>query len=263
MAPLKQITLVAGALVAVVAATVAGTTLAQATPATAPATTPAHLNGGISLSGWAGLLLPVNPQGQLSGNDAAVISPAALDAPWLTATSSGGLEFWAPSGGATTAHSLHSRTELESGIKYPVGKQQHALNATLAIQRLPLSNPEICVAQLHAGGTGGSNPFVLIMFKSGKLYVIAVASPTTVTDDTLLTNVPLNAAFSYKIVDNGNGTLDIGGSYASQHKSYTIPVPSAQDGASGHFSAGDYQQGTKSEGTNDGGKVLYTILTQN
>jgi hypothetical protein len=257
MANLKQMSLVAGVLA--VAATVAGTTLAQAAPTTAPAqrTTP------ISLSSWAGLLLPVNSQGQLSGNDAAVISPAALDAPWLTATSTGGLEFWAPSGGATTAHSLHSRTELESGIKYPVGKQQHALNATLEIQRLPLSNPEICVAQLHAGGTGGSNPFVLIMFKSGKLYALAVASPTTVTDDTLLTNVPLNAAFSYKIVDNGNGTLDIGGSYGSQHTSYTVPVPSAQDGASGHFSAGDYQQGTTSEGTNDGGKVLFTALTQN
>jgi hypothetical protein len=217
----------------------------------------------ISLSTWAGLLLPINDQGELSGKDAKVIAPAALYSPWLTRTSSGSLQFWAPSGAATTPGSLHSRTELESAIKYDVGTRRHELSAALEIQQLPKSNPEICVAQLHAGGSGGSDPFVMFDFKSGKLYVM-VASGTSAAANfyTLLTNVPLNAAFSYHLSDNGNGTLTLAASYGSQNKSYTVDVPSALKGASGHFSAGDYQQGTVSEGSEDGGKVLFTSLVQ-
>jgi hypothetical protein len=217
----------------------------------------------ISLSTWAGLLLPINDQGQLSGKDAKVISPAALYSPWLTRTSSGALQFWAPSGAATTPGSLHSRTELESAIKYDVGTQRHELSATLEIQQLPKSNPEICVAQLHAGGSGGSDPFVMFDFKSGKLYVM-VASGTSAAANfyTLLTNVPLDASFSYHLTDNANGTLTLAASYGGQSKSYTVDLPSALKGASGHFSAGDYQQGTVSEGSDDGGKVLFTSLAQ-
>jgi Alginate lyase len=220
-------------------------------------------NSSISLSSWAGLLLPINDQGQLSGKDAKVISPAALYSPWLTQTSGGALQFWAPSGAATTPGSLHSRTELESAIKYDVGTQRHELGATLEIEQLPKSNPEICVAQLHAGGTGGSDPFVMFDFKSGKLYVM-VASGTSAAANfyTLLTNVPVDTSFSYHLTDNGNGTLTLAASYGSQSKSYTVDVPSALKGASGHFSAGDYEQGTVSEGSNDGGKVLFTSLTQ-
>lgn len=224
----------------------------------------ATANSPISLSTWAGLLLPISNQGQLSGKDAKVISPAALYSPWLTRTSGGALQFWAPSGAATTPGSLHSRTELESAIKYDVGTQRHELSATLEIQQLPKSNPEISVAQLHAGGTGGSDPFLMFDFKSGKLYVM-VASGTSAAANfyTLLTNVPLDASFSYRLADNGNGTLTLAASYSSQSKSYTVDVPSALQGASGHFSAGDYQQGTVSEGSDDGGKVLFTSLTQN
>jgi hypothetical protein len=193
-----------------------------------------------------------------------VLSPARLDSPWLTQTSSGALLFWAPSGAATTAHSLHARTELESAIKYNIATHAHALTATLQIQQLPKSNPEICVAQLHAGGTGGSNPFVMVDYKSGKLYVM-VASGTSVAANfyTLLTNVPLNTAFSYRISDNGNGTLTIGANAPGQSKSYTVPIPSVLRGVSGHFSAGDYEQGKGSAGSTDGGKVLFTALNQN
>ena len=217
----------------------------------------------ISLSTWAGLLLPINDQGQLSGKDAKVISPAALSSPWLTETSSGALQFWAPSGAATTPGSLHSRTELESAIKYDVGTRHHELSATLEIQQLPKSSPEICIAQLHAGGTGGSDPFVMFDFKSGKLYVmVATGTSAAANFYTLLTNVPLEKSFSYRLTDNGNGTLTLAASYGSQSKSYTVHVPSALQGASGHFSAGDYQQGTVSEGSDDGGKVLFASLAQ-
>ena len=237
----------------------AGTAAApqQAAPTPAPAAAP------ISLSSWAGLLLPVDSAGQLTGKDAEVLSPARLIPPWLTQSSSGALTFWAPSGGATSPSSLHSRTELESAIKYAVGTQKHVLAATLQIQRLPDSNPEICVAQLHAGGSGGSSPFVMADYKSGKLYVM-VASGTSVAANfyTLLTGVPLNTSFSYRIADNGNGTLTIGAASGSQSKSYTVAVPSVLRGASGHFSAGDYEQGTGSKGATDGGKVLFTALTQ-
>lgn len=246
-----------------------GSSNAQGSASSSAATAPGSGNGAeaasspISLSTWAGLLLPISNQGQLSGKDAKVISPAALYSPWLTRTSGGALQFWAPSGAATTPGSLHSRTELESAIKYDVGTQRHELSATLEIKQLPKSNPEISVAQLHAGGTGGSDPFVMFDFKSGKLYVM-VASGTSAAANfyTLLTNVPLDTPFSYRLTDNGNGTLTLAASYGSQSKSYTVDVPSALKGASGHFSAGDYQQGTVSEGSDDGGKVLFTSLTQ-
>jgi hypothetical protein len=217
----------------------------------------------ISLSSWAGLLLPINDDGQPSGKDAKVISPAALYSPYLTETGSGALEFWAPSGAATTPGSLHSRTELESAIKYDVGTRHHSLNATLEIQQLPESNPEICIAQLHAGGTGGSDPFVMFDFKSGRLYVM-VASGTSAPAAfyTLLTDVPLDASFSYRLSDNGNGTLTLAASYGSQSKSYTLDIPRALEGVSGHFSAGDYQQGTVGEGSGDGGRVLFASLAQ-
>jgi hypothetical protein len=65
----------------------------------------------IDLNQWQ-LTLPVNSAGQLSGK-AAVERPATLVAPWLTRMADGGLSFWAPAGGATTPHSLHSRTELD------------------------------------------------------------------------------------------------------------------------------------------------------
>lgn len=228
-----------------------------------PARTSAGTVSTVSLSSWAGLLLPVNSSGQLSGKNAMAVSPARLYSPWLTRTSSGALEFWAPSGGATTPGSLHSRTELESAIKYNVGTRKHVLDATLEIQRLPKSNPEICVAQLHAGGHSGSSPFVMVDYRSGRLYVmVATGTSTRPSFYTLLTNVPVGASLTYRLADNGNGTLTFGATSGSQSKSYTVAVPPAVDGASGHFSAGDCEQGTVSEGSTDGGKVLFTILTQ-
>ncbi|HET9168501.1 MAG TPA: polysaccharide lyase family 7 protein [Actinospica sp.] len=242
---------------------IAAATAKAAAPSSSAATQPSASSAPVGLGGWAGLLLPVNSSGRLSGKNAMSVSPARLYSPWLTRTSSGALEFWAPSGGATTPGSLHSRTELESAIKYDVGTVKHELDATLEIQQLPKSNPEICVAQLHAGGHGGSDPFVMVDDKSGKLYVMVEsgtgASPSFYT---LLTNVAVGSSFSYRLADNGNGTLTFSASSGARSKSYTVRVPSAVDGAGGHFSAGDYEQGTVSEGSNDGGKVLFTALSQ-
>jgi alginate lyase len=252
-----QVTKAAHTVKATNATNAATTNNAVDTAQTAATTSP------ISLSSWAGLVLPVNDSGELSGNDSMVLSPARLDSPWLTQTSTGGLLFWAPSGAATTAHSLHSRTELESAIKYDIATHAHALTATVEVEQLPKSNPEICIAQLHAGGTGGSDPFVMVDFKSGKLYVM-VASGTSVAASfyTLLTDVPLDAAFSYRVADNGNGTLTIGANASGQSKSYTVSIPTVLRGVSGHFSAGDYEQGEGSTGSTDGGKVLFTALNQ-
>ena len=84
-------------------------------------------------------------------------------------------------------------------------------------------------------------------YKSGKLYVM-VASGTSASPTfyTLLTNVPLDTSLTYRLSDNGNGTLTIGAVSGSQHKSYTVAIPSVLRGASGHFSAGDYQRRARS-----------------
>ncbi len=103
---------------------------------------------------------------------------------------------------------------------------------------MPKSSPEICVAQLHAGGRSGSSPFVMIDYKSGRLYVmVAIGTSAAASFYTLLTNVPVGASLSCRLADNGNGTLTIGA-------------------VSGN------EQGTVSKGSNDGGKVLFTVLTQ-
>lgn len=227
-----------------------------------PGATSAPSATAVSLDGWAGLLLPISNEGTDTGKDAKVLSPARLITPFLTQTT-GGLQFWAPSGWATTPGSLHSRTELESAVKYAVGTRQHALAATLKILQLPQSNPEICVAQLHAGGSGGSDPFVMIDFKAGKLYAM-VASGTSAKPSffTLLTGVPLGSSLTYRLADNGDGTLTIGATSGGQHASYTVAVPGVLRGVSGHFSAGDYEQGTVSEGPDDGGRVVFSALAQ-
>lgn len=262
MTRLKWIATSAG-LLALIAGAVEVALPTSSSAAPLPATAVHSSSSAVSLSTWAGLLLPVNSSGQLSGKSAMAVSPARLYSPWLTQTSGGALEFWAPSGGATTPGSLHSRTELESAIKYKVGTVKHVLSATLEIQQLPKSNPEICVAQLHAGGRTGSSPFVMIDYKSGKLYVmVATGTSARASFYTLLTNVLVGNSLSYRLADNGDGTLTIGAVSGSQSKSYTVAVPHAVDGASGHFSAGDYEQGTVSKGSNDGGKVLFTVLTQ-
>jgi hypothetical protein len=237
---------------------------AAASPATTSPGTPLTTAGGpINLTSWAAVLLPINSSGQLSGKNAWAFKPVRPVSPWLTQGSDGSLGFWAPAGAATTPGSTHSRTELESGIHYTVGTQRHVLTAALRITQLPRSNPEICVAQLHAGGANGSNPFVMIDFKSGKLYVM-VATGTSASPSfyTLLTGVPTGAALTYRLADNGNGTLTIAASSGSQNQSYTVPIPAAEQGVSGHFSAGDYQQGVVSSGPDDGGRVTFTTLAQ-
>lgn len=261
MMRMKWIVAATGALA--LAAGVSVAAAASASPARPSGEAAGQAGPPISLSGWDGLLLPVNSAGQPTGKDAEVLSPARLISPWLTQDSSGALTFWAPSGAATTPGSLHSRTELESADKYAVGTGKHVLDATVRILRLPQSNPEICVAQLHAGGSGGSSPFVMVDYKSGRLYVM-VASGTSAPADfsTLLTGVPLDTTFSYRVADNGNGTLTLAATSGDQSRSYTVAVPKVLVGVSGHFSAGDYQQGTVSEGADDGGRVQFTALTQ-
>jgi len=260
MMRMKWIVAATGALA--LAAGVSVAAAASASPARPSGEAAGQAGPPISLSGWDGLLLPVNSAGQPTGKDAEVLSPARLISPWLTQDSSGALTFWAPSGAATTPGSLHSRTELESADKYAVGTGKHVLDATVRILRLPQSNPEICVAQLHAGGSGAS-PFVMVDYKSGRLYVM-VASGTSAPADfsTLLTGVPLDTAFSYRVADNGNGTLTLAATSGDQSRSYTVAVPKVLVGVSGHFSAGDYQQGTVSEGADDGGRVQFTALAQ-
>ena len=79
-----------------------------------PATGPGP--GAAQLAGWKLTLPTVGKNG-----NAAMVNPARVSPPWLTTDAGGNLVFWAPVGGATTAHSEHARTELDSLQDFPAG----------------------------------------------------------------------------------------------------------------------------------------------
>jgi hypothetical protein len=90
----------------------------EATPASRDITPTAMANNSaVSLSGWK-LTLPVNADGDLGGK-AQQLRVAAATSPWLIRNADGSLTFWAPSAGATTPNSRHSRTELVSDSRRP------------------------------------------------------------------------------------------------------------------------------------------------
>lgn len=261
MARLKQISIMAGVLA--LGATFAGASLAEANPVNPyQFLTPSP---GIGMANWTGVLLPANTSGLPTATNVATLSAGRSESPWLTVTGSGALQFWTPSGGSTASRSLYTGgTELESGIKDSVGEAKHTLSATLEVLQLPRSNPEITVGQLRAGGSDGTNPFAMIDYTPGSLFVqMASGTSATPTVYPLLTGVAIGSAFSYSLEDNGDGTLTVSVSSGSQKNSYTIDVPSAVHGATGHFSAGDYVQNTASAGAGDGGVVDFTALSQN
>ncbi|HET9169477.1 MAG TPA: polysaccharide lyase family 7 protein [Actinospica sp.] len=226
--------------------------------ATAPA---AAAKATVPLSGW-NLTLPVDSAGCQCG-DAEQLSPAAVISPWLTRTSGGGLDFWAPTKGATTPNSAHPRTELVSTSSFAGGgSATHTLTATLSVQQLPPAD-DIVVGQIHGGGSSSSIPLLLLHYTSGGLTVWVRPTPSTGSEKvaTLTTGVPINGSFSYTISETGS-KMKVSTTYAGATKSTTITLGSGFDGMTLRFQAGDYQQSDANGSTTEGGRVTFTALTQ-
>jgi Alginate lyase len=233
----------------------------SAGPLTSVAPSAPVMSGPIALDGWK-LTLPVDSAGSLSGT-AKQLSTAAITDPWLTRDADGGLTFWAPASGATTANSEHARTELVSTNDWMFGSGVHTLSATLSVSQVPLSNPDICVGQVHGGGSIKSIPFVMLHYRDGNIVVVVkqVLHGSASQSITLLTGVPLNGTFSYTITDNGDGTLGLSATYNGQTQKSTVQVVPEFMGTDQRFQAGDYQQATSGTSASDGGRVTFYALS--
>lgn len=233
----------------------------SAGPLTSVAPSVPAISGPIGLGGWK-LTLPVDSAGSLSGT-AKQLGTAAITDPWLMRNVDGSLTFWAPSSGATTANSEHARTELVSTNDWTFGSGVHTLSATVSVSQVPQSNPDICVGQVHGGGSIKSIPFVMLHYRDGNIVVIVkqVLHGSSSQSITLLTGVPLNGTFSYTITDNGDGSLGLSATYNGQTQKTTAQVVQAFMGTDQRFQAGDYQQATSGTSASDGGRVTFYSLS--
>ncbi|HEU5353996.1 MAG TPA: polysaccharide lyase family 7 protein [Actinocrinis sp.] len=231
---------------------------ASAAPASTAAKSPASV---VSLTGW-NLTLPVDSSGCQCGA-ATEISPATLKAPWLVRNSDGSLTFWAPTKGAHTPHSLHPRTELVSRTDFTAGSGTHTLTATFVMQKMPSAN-DIMIGQIHGGGSSSSIPLLMLHYRNnGQLIVVTRKNPTSgSTSATVLTGVPMNAAFSYTITQSGM-KMTVTATYGGKHGNAVIAVPSSFRGMDVRFQAGDYQQTDANNSATDGGRLTVTAISQN
>ncbi|MEU8516018.1 polysaccharide lyase family 7 protein [Kitasatospora sp. NPDC048722] len=240
-----------------------------ATAAVAPAVAP------VDLSAWT-LVLPTAKPGDPSV--AEQLTPARLTDPYLTQGPGGRLDFWAPAGGATTAHSLHSRTELSAPRRFAPGTACHHLTESLAITRLPDVSHKITVGQLHGAGADEAAPFVMLAVQGDSVDVAMETVPKPqgsvgsapagekILKYHLLSGVRLGTPFGYTIADNGNGSLTFAGDCAGTpgcqaSPPVTAPVPPAWTGRSVHFMAGDYEQDDAATSHTGGGRLTCYALT--
>ena len=229
---------------------------AASTPAAA--TPPAA--GPISLTGWK-LSLPVTGP---SGN-AATVQPAAVSAPWLTPAPGGGLMFWAPAVGATTKHSEHPRTELDSLTDFAAGSGRHTLTASLTVLQEPRDTEGVIVGQIHGAGTISSVPYVMVRHQLDRLYVVVkqVRDGNDHVNYPLLNGLPLNTPFTVTVTDSGDGCLAFTATTRDgRARTAVAPVPSAFLGQSVRFQVGDYQQSKEPDGADDGARVVFDSLRE-
>jgi hypothetical protein len=228
-------------------------------PPIAPPNPPASTGAGIDLSGWKLSLPEQNAKG-----DAAAIEPARTKAPWLTQAPDGGMEFWAPTTGATTKNSEHPRTELQSRTYFQAGSAPHTLTASLTLLQLPQDGRGIILGQVHGAGDISSAPYVMLRVQDNELRVVVkqVQDGDDLINYPLLDDVGLNTRIDYAITDEGNGDMTFSATANGVTREATAPVPAEFRGATVRFQAGDYQQANASGGPQDGGRVVFHQLAQ-
>jgi hypothetical protein len=235
--------------------------LASCTSTPSPSPAPAPSPSDVQLDGWQ-LTLPIaNPD----SGDADTIKPARLAPPWLTTADGGGMTFWAPVGGATTKNSSHARTELVQLDNFPAGTASRTLTASATVSQLPSENPDVILGQIHGAEDIKSVAWVMLHYFDGAIKVVVKqAREGDASQDYLLADsVPLNTPFTFRLSDNGNGTLTFGLDANGQTKQETAPVPPAFSGATVRFQVGAYQQAESEQSTSDGdgARVTFTKIT--
>jgi hypothetical protein len=246
----------AGALALAAGLGVAFATSATATPApSAPSMSNASAvaprlstkvapGGNFNLSIWS-LQLPIG-----SAGDPETIAPSQLegssgfqDSYFYTNSSDGGMEFWDPENGVTTANSSYPRSELRemtSGGQdanwFPSGTS-NTLSATLKVVKVP---DHVCVGQIHLGSGGSTKPLLeLFYYKSGEIEIGIEQTPAGGNEVLYkVGTVSLGTKFSYVIGLSGSTiSLSINGGTKQ-----TWQMSSTFDGYGMYFKAGDYDQ---------------------
>ncbi len=225
----------------------------------APPPPPALPESPIDLAGWKLSIPAENHKG-----NATTIQPAAPTAPWLTEVPGGGLMFWAPSRGATTKHSNHPRTELDSLTNFSAGTGVHTLMASVTLLQAPQDGRGIILGQIHGAADISSVPYVMLRFQDGQIKVVVkqVRDGDEHLTYPLLSGMQLNSEFSFTITDPGNGALAFSATHDGQTAQATAPIPAEFEGQTVRFQAGDYQQANNAGGVDDGGRVVFRRLVE-
>ena len=240
----------AGALALVAGLGVAFAGNAMATPATAPSAARPHLStsvapgGNFDLSHWS-LQLPIGSSGSPD-----TIPPAQLegasgfqDSYFYTNKTDGGMEFWDPENGVTTANSKYPRSELremdssgQDANWFPNGTT-NTLSASLKVVKVP---DHVCVGQIHLGSGGSTKPLLELYYhKDGSLVLGIEQTPAGGNQITYpVGNASLGTKFSYTIgLSNSTISLSVNGGAAQ-----TWQMSSTFNGYGMYFKAGDYDQ---------------------
>jgi hypothetical protein len=241
---------------------------AMASPSTASAAVSPHLSttvapgGNFNLSEWS-LQLPTG-----SAGDPTTISPSQLegakgfqDSYFFTNTSDGGMSFWDPENGVTTANSSYPRSELRemnsSGDQanwFPSGTT-NTLSASVKVTQVP---SHVCVGQIHLGSGGSTKPLLeLFYYSSGEIEIGIEQTPAGGNEILYkVGKVSLGTEWSYKIgLSNSTISLSINSAAAT-----TWQMSSTFNGYGMYFKAGDYDQSAGSSST-VGAKVEFYALS--
>jgi Alginate lyase len=234
-------------------ATTTSTTTTTTTIKTTTATTPTATGSTVQtpkdlfdLSGW-NLTLPVDALGG-TGGAATTVSPAQLLAgfsdEYFELNSDNQLVFTAPSTGATTANSSHTRSELHEYYTGPgaatngcwLSSLGGTLQASVAINAVPVDSAEATIGQIHGNGAA---VFALLIYRPAtqQISLKVYASPTTSTysETVIEQNVLLGSMINYQLsFKDGIITATVNG------KTATITSSSVWDSYPVRFDVGAY-----------------------
>lgn len=240
-----------------------GPAAAATTPAASPALNPGVAPGGnFDLSRWE-LQLPIGspgspttiPPSQLEGSN------GFQDSYFYTNSSDGSMSFWDPENGVKTPNSNYARSELRemnsdgSAAAWSI-PGTHTLTATVKGTQVP---DHVCVGQIHLGQNSGSTkPLLELFYYSNGNIKMGIEQTPAGGNEVLYTvgNVALGKQWSYVISLTGGNTIGL----TLNGTNHTWALPSAFNGYTMYFKAGDYDQTSGSSGT-VGARVQFYALT--
>jgi hypothetical protein len=218
--------------------------------------------GNFNLSLWS-LQLPIG-----SAGDPTIIQPAQLegssgfqDSYFYTNTSDGGMEFWDPENGVTTANSSYPRSELremdssgQDANWFPKGTT-NTLDASLKVLQVP---DHVCVGQIHLGSGGSTKPLLeLFYYANGDIKMAIEQTPAGGNEKQYsVGQVPIGTKWSYKI-GLTNTTISL---VVNSGSTKTWQMSSTFNGYGMYFKAGDYDQSVGSS-SSVGAKVEFYSLS--